>query len=244
MTTFYLILFSAVFVAVNALNPFYVKAQRDGPNKKSLALKMTCATGYLVTCLCSMLIAQNFSKFAWLIFGGLVLSWIGDLFLHLWQHKIFHAIGFLGFLSAHFLFIAAFLTEIKILSPAQPFFTWPEAAGVLLFCVGFVVFSMMIGTDLKSVLVIPVLVYAAVITTMLCKSIVMGVLYFRADGLYAWPALIAAAVGAALFVTSDFSIAILMFNEKYKKNYPLKMFNMVTYFLAVLLLSSLPMLVR
>ena len=76
MTTFYLVLFSAVFVAVNALNPFYVKAQRDGPNKKSLALKMTCATGYLVTCLCSMLIAQNFSKFAWLIFGGLVLSWI------------------------------------------------------------------------------------------------------------------------------------------------------------------------
>lgn len=240
----YQIITALVCLAVMVLAPIFVKEQKNGPCWRSLFVKMVAATGYVAVGLLCAVSTRACSAFDKLLLAALALSWIGDLFLHLWQHKIFHAIGFLGFLSAHFLFIAAFLTEIKILSPAQPFFTWPEAAGVLLFCVGFVVFSMMIGTDLKSVLVIPVLVYAAVITTMFCKSIVMGVLYVRADGLYAWPALIVAAVGAALFVTSDFSIAILMFNEKYKKNYPLKMFNMVTYFLAVLLLSSLPMLVR
>ena len=113
MTTLYLILFCAVFVGVNALNPVYVKAQRNGACPKSLLLKMLCATGYLVTCVLAMLIGNNFTKFSWLILLALGLSWIGDLFLHLWQHKVFHGIGFLGFLSAHFIFIWAYLTEIK-----------------------------------------------------------------------------------------------------------------------------------
>lgn len=243
MTTLYLILFCAVFVGVNALNPVYVKAQRNGACPKSLLLKMLCATGYLVTCVLAMLIGNNFTKFSWLILLALGLSWIGDLFLHLWQHKIFHGIGFLGFLSAHFIFIWAYLTEIKALSPDRAFFSVPEVAAVVLFCVGFVLFSIRIGTNLKSVLVVPVLIYAAVITTMLCKASVMGVLYAKAGLPHGVFAAVVAIAGAALFVASDFSIAILMFNEKHKKNYPLKMFNMVTYFLAVLLLSALPMLV-
>ena len=243
MTTLYLCLFIAVFVGVNALNPVYVKAQRNGPNYKTLALKMTCATGYIVTCVLSMLIGNNFSKFALLILLALGLSWIGDLFLHLWQTKVFPAIGFLGFLSAHFVFIAAYWTKIKELSPDRAFFTVPEIAAVAAFCVFFILFSLKIGTNLKSVLVVPVLIYCTVITTMLCKAAVMGVLYAKAGLPHGSLAATTAILGAALFVASDFSIAILLFNEKHKKNYPLKMFNMVTYFMAVLLLSALPMLI-
>ena len=232
------ILFVLIFIAVNVINVFFVNAQRNGPTKKSLTFKMAGATGYLLTGLLAMCIGKNFSRFAWLIFLGLALCWIGDLFLHLWQNKIFPAIGFLGFLSAHFVFIAAFLNKIETLQPGRGFFSWAEILFVLCFCLGFLLFSWAIGTSLKGWLKLPILVYAAVITTMLCKAVLMGLLY-RATGGSAF-AMAVAACGAALFVASDFSIAVLMFNEKYKKNYPLKMFNMVTYFLAVLLISALP----
>ena len=107
------VLFFAVFIAINVINPFFVKAQVNGPSKKSLALKMAAATGYLITGGLAMLIAKNTGRFALLMMLALVLSWCGDLFLHLWQHKIFPAIGFLSFLSAHFVFIAAFLSVTK-----------------------------------------------------------------------------------------------------------------------------------
>ena len=240
MITVYRILFIALFIAVNVINVFFVKAQRNGPTKKSLALKMAGATGYMLTGLLAMQIGKNGSAFAWLILLGLFLCWIGDLFLHLWQHKLLPVIGFLGFLSAHFVFIAAYLNKIRLLDPDRGFFSVPEVLSVAAFCAGFLVFSAKIGTNLKGAVKIPILVYAAVITTMLCKASVMGVTYAASGAENGVFAAVTAIAGAALFVASDFSIAILMFNEKYKKNYPLKLFNMVTYFLAVLLLSALP----
>ena len=234
------ILFVLIFIAVNVINVFFVNAQRNGPTKKSLALKMAGATGYMLTCILAMLIGKNNSRFAWLILAALFLCWIGDLFLHLWQHKAYPVIGFLGFLSGHFVFIGAFLNKIQLLTPERGFFSLAEILFVASFCIGFLLFSWAIGTNLKGLIKIPLLVYAAVITTMFCKALIMGLTYKNAGGQNGVPAAVCAAAGAALFVASDFSIAILMFNEKYKKNYPLKMFNMVTYFLAVLLLSALP----
>lgn len=240
----WIILFVLVFIAVNVIDPFFVKEQMNGASVKSLSLKMAGATGYLITGLLAMKIGGNFSKFSWLLFTALVLCWIGDLFLHLWQSKIFPVIGFLGFLSGHFVFIAAFLTKIKGLNPERGFFSVPEVAAVTLFCVFFLVFSAKIGTNIKGVIAVPLLIYAAVITTMLCKASVMGITYALAGAQNGVFAAIIAILGALLFVASDFSIAILMFNKKYKKNYPLKMFNMTTYFFAVLLLSALPAVIK
>lgn len=237
-------LFCLIFIAVNVINPFYVKAQMDGPNPRSLALKMGAATGYLLTGLLAAFIADNFTGFALRIGVALILCWLGDLFLHLWGSKIFFGVGFLAFFASHFVFIAAYWTAVRAADPSRPFFTAPEIAAVVLFDVFFILFSLRIGTDVKGVIAIPLLLYGAVITTMLCKAVVLGVTLIRTCAVYAVPAAIAAICGAALFVASDFSIAILIFNKKYKKSYPLKMFNMATYFLAVLLLSSLILFVK
>ena len=238
------ILFGVVFIAVNVVNPFYVKAQRNGPNKRSLALKMAAATGYLLTGMLAAFIADNFSKFALLIGVALVLCWFGDLFLHLWGSKIYFGIGFLSFFSSHFVFIAAYWTAIRQADPAARFFSVPEIAAVVLFDLFFLLFSKKIGTQLNGWLKLPILLYGAVITTMLCKATAMGVALVKAGAPFALPAAIVAVLGALNFVASDFTIAILIFNPKYKKSYPLKMFNMVTYFLAVLLLSSLILFVK
>ena len=202
------ILFVLIFIAVNVINVFFVNAQRNGPTKKSLTFKMAGATGYMLTGVLAMCIGKNNSRFAWLILLGLALCWIGDLFLHLWQNKVFPAIGFLGFLSAHFVFIAAFLNEIGVLQPERKFFSLGEILFVLCFCLGFLLFSWVIGTNLKGWLKLPILVYAAVITTMLCKAVIMGLLYKNTTG-NTFAALIAIC-GAALFVASDFSIAVLL----------------------------------
>ena len=137
----YIILYAVLFIAVNVLNVFFVNAQRNGPTYKSLALKMAAATGYMLTGVIAMRLGNNNSRFAWLIMLGLFLCWIGDLFLHLWQHKVLPAIGFLGFLSAHFVFIAAFLNKIKLLDPERRFFSEPALIFVAAFCGGFLLFS-------------------------------------------------------------------------------------------------------
>lgn len=244
MTVFLYVLFFAFFAAINIINPFFVKAQVNGPCKKSLALKMAAATGYLITGGLAVLIARNTGRFALLMLLALFLSWCGDLFLHLWQSKVFPAIGFLSFLSAHFVFITAFWSAAKPLAPERAFFTLPEIAAVAAFDVFFLVFSAAIGTEVKGLLKIPILLYATVITTMLCKAVVLGTVLVRAGAARGALAAVVAIAGAALFVASDFSIAVLMFNKKYKKNFALKMFNMVTYFLSVPTLSALILLVR
>ena len=238
------ILYAIIFIAVNVINPFYVKAQRNGACPKSLTLKMIAATGYVLTGILGILISGSCGTFAKIMLGALICSWIGDLFMHLWQSKIFTGIGFSGFLAAHFFFISAFLNVINTVNPGRSFFSVPEIIGVLLFDLFFIIFSLKIGTDIKGIIAIPLLIYATVITTMLCKAVLMGITLYSSGAEYGAIVTIIAGIGAFSFVASDFTISILMFNKKHKKNYPLKMFNMVTYFIAELLLSSLLLFVK
>lgn len=238
------ILYAVIFIAVNVINPFFVKAQRGGACPKSLALKMSAATGYVLTGVLGMIIAGNYGAFAKIMMGALICSWLGDLFLHLWQSKIFYGIGFLGFLSAHFFFIAAFVKVIKATAPETPFISVWEIIFILVFDAFFLIFSAKIGTSLKGILKVPIVIYATVITFMLCKASLMGITLAKTGADFGVLTAVLAIVGAVNFVASDFTIAILMFNEKYKKSYSLKMFNMVTYFIAELLLSGLILFVK
>lgn len=223
---------------------FFVRAQYNGACLRSLLLKMLAATGYMAIGTLAVRMTGNNSVFAYLMFGALLCSWIGDLFLHLWQHKIFTAIGFLGFLSAHFFFIAAYMRVIRFYAPERSFFSAPEIIAIVLFDIFFIIFSRAVGTEIKGILNIPIVMYATVITAMLCKAVIMGISLVNANVPHATAAAVLASVGASLFVMSDFSIAILMFNKKYKKSYPLKMFNILTYFAAELALASLLLIVK
>ena len=231
--------YALICAAVMICGFFFVRAQYNGACYRSLTLKMFAATGYMAIGALAVKISGNDSQFARLLYFALLFSWIGDLFMHLWQHKIFTAVGFTGFLTAHFFFIAAYLNAIRFYAPDRKFFSVPEIAAVVLFDIFFIVFSRLIGTNLKGILNVPIIMYSTVITTMLCKACVMGISMVKAGVPNSAAAAILAIAGASLFVMSDFSIAILMFNKKYKKNHPLKMFNILTYFAAELALASL-----
>ena len=233
------ILTAVVCVVVMVLAPKFVKAQKNGACPKSLALKMSAATGYVAVGALCIAFTGEFSPFDKALFIALLLSWVGDLSLHLWMHKAFYGVGFLGFLSAHFFFIAAYLRGIEAMTPGRGFFSVPEVAFVAAFDIFFIIFAIKTGMNLKGIIAVPIVIYSTVITTMLSKAAVLGITAVKTGADNAVLTLICAVAGALLFVASDFTISILMFNEKQKTNYPLKMFNIVTYFAAELLLALL-----
>ena len=235
----YTVMTAVVCVAVMVLAPIFVMEQRNGPCGRSLFVKMVAATGYVVVGLLCVFKTGALTPFDKLLLIALVLSWVGDLFLHLWQTKVFPVIGFLGFLSAHFFFIAAYCKGIAAMTPDRGFFSLPEIAFVVLFDICFIIFAAKTGMNLKGAIAVPIVLYATVITTMLCKAAVLGITAVQTGAPHGAWVLVCALAGALLFVASDFTISILMFNEKHKKNFPLKMFNIVTYFAAELLLAML-----
>jgi len=228
-----------ISVVTLGLTPVYVLAQKDGANPKSLTLKMICACGYLAM----FFVATNGREtdtFSKLMLGAMLASFAGDLFLHLWKPKWIKALGFLGFLSAHFFFIAAFHSKALELNPDEKFFSIPQIIFVVCFAVFFVIFSQKTGMSLKGAMMIPIVVYAVVITTMLSKAVSLSLAYMGSAEATGFILPVILCLGAVNFVASDFTISILMFNKKHAKNIPLKMFNMITYFIAELLLAALP----
>lgn len=233
------ILFAVICVVVMGITPLFVKAQMNGPCAKSMLLKMTGATGYVAIGLLGVYLSgDGFSTFDKVILGALIASWLGDLFLHstkMWSIVI----GFLGFLSAHFFFIASYSTELAVLNPEKGFFVPWQIAAVLVLVVLFLVFSARSGFSFSGIIKVGIIFYGAVITTMMCKAVQLGYTSVAAGAENGVIIAVAAIVGALLFCMSDFTISILMFVDGAKKNIPLKMFNMLTYFAAELLLASL-----
>ena len=237
------ILFAVICVVVMGITPFFVKAQMNGPCAKSMTLKMTGATGYVAIGLLGVYLSgEGFSVFDKVLLGALIASWIGDLFLH--SEKMWSiVIGFFGFLSAHFFFIASYSAELSVLNPEKGFFVPWQIAAVIAVVVLFIVFSEKKGFSFSGIIKVGIVFYGAIITTMMCKAIQLGYTSVSNGAENGVIVAVVAIIGALLFCMSDFSISILMFVDGAKKNIPLKMFNMLTYFAAELLLASLTWLI-
>lgn len=234
------IITAVIALGVIAITYFYVDAQKDGACPKSWLLKMIGATGYIAVGVLCIVITGEYSAFDKAMILALVFSWFGDLFLHMWFHKIWTALGFLCFLTSHLCFIRAYITGTNALTvylPERPFYSIPEIIAVVIFTALFIVCMIKSKMNLKGLMKVPIVIYGIVIITMLCKASLLGIdaVNFGISPLCA----VCAVSGAVCFVMSDFSISFLMFDKKHKKNFKLKLFNMYTYFAAEILLASL-----
>lgn len=238
------VLYALICVAVMGLTPLFVKSQKDGACPKSLLIKMVCATGYIAVGVLACVINGEITVFAKIMLGALIASWIGDLFLHLWFSKAFYVIGFLGFLSAHFFFIAAYHEQITVLDPEQAFLGLWQILVMLVLVGLFLVLTSKSDFELKGIIKVGIIIYGMVIVTMMCKAISLAVTSISVGVENACWVAVLSIVGAVCFVASDFTISLLMFSKKHKKNIPLKMFNMLTYFAAELLLASLILVIK
>ena len=82
-----------------------------------------------------------------------------------------------------------------------------------------------------------VIAYTAILITMFIKASALGITYYKTGAENGWIALIVLVLGSLCFTLSDATIGLLMFAGK-KKNKPLKVFNIVTYFAGQTLLAS------
>lgn len=232
------LLFALCIIVQIIFVPLFLKAQWPGACRKSLTYKMICATAFLSMGILSMQIAGNKSDYAVLMLVGLVFGWLGDFFLHIKSNQKCFAIGFCNFLVGHIVYIVAYIKTLPLISESYKFFNLYEiisAAIILIVAViGFVKFKVQLT---MLILKIGVCVYSLLLMTMYLKASSLGMCYWLSGGSFGIIAFLVLNIGSLCFMLSDASLGIIMFGGQ-KRNKPLKVFNIVTYFVAQSLLAS------
>ncbi len=236
------ILFGICFVASLILTPFYLEAQKN-KGLKSLTLKMLDSNCFLGAGILAMFIADNHSPFSKYMIIALAMSWVGDFLLHVIKPKILNAFGFLSFMFAHVFYIIAYHTAAQSIAPGRTFLQpWGYALPVV--CI--IAYAVFIVKKMNFIKlgVFASIAYGVVILIMFAKAADLAVLGLQSGVENAVTSAVLLLGGAALFVASDFTISFLIFDKRFKANYPLKIFNIATYFAGQLLLASLILVVK
>lgn len=237
--------FKILFVLAAALEfvfvPLFLKYSWPDKCIKSFWMKMICSALFFSCGLLSMKISGNQTQFAKLIIWGLLLGWLGDMFLHLITDKIvFFGLGLFSFLAGHLFYIAAFQKVINFYDAGAALFKWYEILAIVLIMGLVIAYTLVKKVNFKTILAVPVVMYAITISAMLVKafSCCFAVSHDGLVGtLHIVMTFITIGLGALLFVLSDGSLGIILFAGQ-KKNRPLKVFNIATYYAAQVLLAA------
>lgn len=212
--------------------PLFLKHSWPQRTVRSLQMKMICSALFIICAVCCIHYSGNNSMYMKLLFVGLVLGVLGDLLIHLIAPVYVNILGGVSFFFGHVMFIAAF-------SQASPDFnvfgtqTFIIEA-VILVCV--CIFAKLRKLKLGK-LAFPVFLYAAAISLMLITATRLGIHLCSQPSANIPAIVITLMLGALLFVFSDSSLAIFMFGGEVKSK-SLKVFYIVTYYLAQVLLAT------
>lgn len=154
----------------------------------------------LIPLIIAVFISTNFAN-KFILFAALIFSWLGDiLLLFVFKDAIYFILGLVAFLTAHIFYIILFIKEIK------------KTNGKIQIKKGLVVIVVYLSTILLLLiphlggLVIPVIIYAVVISTMLYMAYLLSFCWAKPDSVYL-------ITGAISFILSD---SILAFNKFYQ----------------------------
>lgn len=233
----YKILLAVCVIVEIIFIPLYLKAFWPKPNKKSLRFKMICSAAFVCTGLLSIYIAGNRSPYAISILTGLICGFIGDYFLHAKGTMKFFITGGTFFGAGHAAYIVAFIRAIPSVDSNMGYITVRE---IIAFAVMFILFSIVMIKKFKfetTFLKVVTFLYGIFLLTMLIKAVVLGTAYLNSgleNGvlIFIWLTL-----GGCLFFMSDFSLAVMLLGG-HNENRKLKVFNIITYFGAQMLLAS------
>ncbi len=230
------ILFGLLFALQCVFTPWFLKASWPNRSNKSLLLKMVAASLFVLTGVVSVFISCNFSQFAFTMLAGLFFGWIGDFFLHSSGQKFF-IIGFTSFLVGHIFYIAAYLNALKTFEGYSHFNVPEIIVGVVLVIAALISAKKFNMQFSMKALKYAIAFYTVILITMFLKASALGINYMLSGGSCGVLAAFVLTLGSLLFVASDATIGVLMFGGQ-KSNRPLKIFNIVTYFVGQMLLAS------
>ncbi|MBQ8028889.1 MAG: lysoplasmalogenase [Clostridia bacterium] len=232
----YFLVVALEFVTV----PIFLKYYWPKKCKMSFLFKMISATLFVLSGYLAMKVSGNSTPYATYMLWGLVFGWLGDAFLHVLSEKMFYfVLGVIAFLTGHVFYIIAFQQAIKTTYPDAAAFEWYEIVTVVAVCALILglVFGLKLISKEKTPLVLGLCVYAVVILAMLLKAFrfIIGEFAYGMNDNMAMIS-ITVGLGAILFVLSDGSLgAILALNKKARS---WRIFNIITYFAAQILLAA------
>lgn len=237
--TLYIALTVAAIVIEAVFTPLFLHYQRPGINIKSLTCKMICATMFLAVGVLAYFYTDNTSEFAKFILIGLASSWVGDLFLHLKKgSKVSFGIGLVFFAAAHVLYLIAYAKATALYFPERSFLTIPEIiVEIVMILVLYFLFKGKGQINFLSSIMPVFAVYGLILATMFVKAVAFGTEYIIAGFPDAVAGGLSIAIGGTLFFSSDLTLVLLMFNEKWKKSLRLKDYNIWSYFIGQTLLA-------
>ena len=224
--------------------PLYDKAYWPEPSKKSLTCKMIAATMFVAIGVLGMFITDNKSEYANTMLIGLVLGWVGDLFMHI-PHPPGNPrmsvvyIGAAAFLIGHIFYVSAFVKSTAILTESYKFFTLPE---IIAFFVIFIAFALMLKPVFKfefknRFMQIGLYLYSVFLIIMLVKACKLGITYFTSGAENRLIGMLILLVGGVLFFISDLTLGIRLIGGG-KGNKTIKTVSLYAYFFAQLLLAT------
>lgn len=224
---------AAEFVTV----PMFLKYYWPRKCKQSLAFKMISATLFVLIGFLALKISGNATPYATYIMWGLVLGWVGDLFLHsLSDSKVHFVIGFLSFLAGHVVYIAGFQKAIEKTYPSSPAIAWYEVLATVLL-VGILISVFIIRKYIKhKILYVAFGVYGVILSTMLVKTFRYAIgewAYGTNDHVFG--IFVTMVLGAVLFTVSDLLLGFIIAKGETKRIG--RIINIVTYFAAQVLIG-------
>lgn len=216
--------------------PLYLKKMWPTKNWHSLGYKMICATAYVLLALTIIIAEGGFTPYAALMFCGLIGSWLGDLNLHIPKPtKKFFLIGILFFMVAHVFYCLAYTHVQKLYFPDVPYVLWWEIVGVCTYLIIFFSFCAIKKIHF-GMLAAPGTLYGICVTMMMIKSVALAVRLLLLNPQEFLVPSILLITGGICFLMSDTTLVLIMFDTRFKK-FKLKVFNIITYFLAQVCLA-------
>ncbi len=232
------IMFALCCVLECVFVPWFLKVMWPNPSKKSLLLKMICASLFVGVGVLAIFIADNHTEYAYTMLLGLVLGWIGDFFLHVNSTQICFGIGFTSFLIGHIVYIVSYIRALANIFPDYSVVNGVEICAAVALCIIALVCYVKLKLDMPGIFVkLSMGSYFVILVTMFVKATALGVNYLISGGQYGVVALLVLMLGSLCFLVSDVVLGFIMFGG-FKKNYPIKIVNIVTYFAAQVLLAT------
>lgn len=231
-------LFAVCIILEIIFTPLFLNAQWPGMCLKSLTYKMICSTAFVSIGVLSILIADNKTTYAIMMLVGLAFGWLGDYFLHAKPTNTYFGLGLVSFMVGHIAYIACYIRTLPVIAPGYNMFNVVEITAIIALLVIAVVLAHKFKVQFSTKLLkIGVVAYTFVLILMFIKATSLGVNYCltgASDGIFAAVVL---TLGSLCFVLSDGSLGIILFGGQ-KRNKPLKVFNIVTYFAGQAMLAS------
>ncbi len=232
------VLFAFCIILEIIFTPLFLKAQWPGMCLKSLIFKMICSTAFVSIGVLSMIIADNKSTFAIMMLTGLVFGWLGDYFLHAKPTNTYFALGLVSFMLGHIVYIACYIRSLPVVAPDYNMLNIPEIITAVILLTVAIILAKKFNVEFSmKLLKFGVIVYTIILIIMFVKASSLGINYCLTGAPYGALAVIVLTLGSLCFVLSDATLGLILFGGQ-KRNKPLKVFNIVTYFAGQAMLAS------